>query len=108
MSVRGILGVLLVGMLGYGVFAALPLLSGPKLSWESPIAYQTGSDGFISVSGNSRYTESLTLNDSQVLLDENDRFATTLLLPSGSAILTVTATDRFGRSVTERRTVFIP
>lgn len=108
MSVRGVLGVLLLGLLGYSLFAALPLLSGPKLLLETPVAYGTASDGFVSVSGFSRYTESLTLNESQLLLDENDHFATTLLLPSGSAILTLTATDRFGRSVTERRTVFIP
>ncbi|MBU0750061.1 hypothetical protein KKH15_00920 [Patescibacteria group bacterium] len=108
MALRGILFAVLIGLIGYGAMEALPLLTGPRLTLESPLAYSTSDSGLISISGSARRTETLTLNDGPLLFDENDRFYQDLLLPQGSAILTLTATDRFGRSVTERRTVFIP
>lgn len=108
MALRGVLAVVLVALVGYALLEAVPLLSGPSLTIETPAPYVTGAEGFVTISGTAKYTETLSLNQGPLLIDEKDRFATTLLLPRGSAILTLTATDRFGRSVTERRTVFIP
>ncbi len=108
MALRGILAVVLLALVAYGALEAFPLLSGPKLTIESPLPYTSGTEGFVSIEGLAKHTETLTLNGGSLLFDENDRFSQTLLLPRGSAILTLTATDRFGRSVTERRTVFIP
>ena len=108
MALRGVLAVVLLALVAYGALEAFPLLSGPKLTIESPTSYATGTDGFISIQGLAKHTETLTLNGGPLLFDEHDRFSQDLLLPRGSAILTLTATDRFGRSVTERRTVFIP
>lgn len=108
MALRGVVAVLLLALVAYGALEALPLLTGPKLTIESPVRYSNGVEGFVSIQGLAKHTETLTLNGGPLLFDENDRFSQTLLLPRGSAILTLTATDRFGRSVTERRTVFIP
>ncbi len=98
----------LVILLGYGGIKAWPLLSGPSLEITSPTDYAQADNGFITISGVAHHTESLVLNDGLLLIDQEGRFEKTLLLPSGGAILSLTATDRFGRSVTERRTVYIP
>lgn len=105
---RFAVGIVLVLLIGYGGFKAFPLLRGPSLSIDSPTQYTTSENGFVTVSGVAHNTEALYLDGGVLLIDPDGRFTKTLLLPSGGAILTLTATDRFGRSVTERRTVYIP
>jgi hypothetical protein len=108
MTHRSVLGIVLALLLLYGATRALPILSGPVLTVTSPPNYASFAEGYVPIEGVAKYTETLTLNGGPLLIDENGRFATTLLLPRGGAILTLTATDRFGRQVTEKRTVLIP
>jgi hypothetical protein len=101
-------GALLITLVLYGGVKAWPLLRGPFISLAVPTDYTSSADGFVTVSGVAHNTEALFLNDGPLLIDPEGRFLTTLLLPKGGAILTLTATDRFGRQTTERRTVYIP
>lgn len=108
MRFKAVAGILLLVLLGYGAIKAWPLVSGPSLSIDTPSNYTTFPEGFIRVSGKANHTENLSLNGGPLLIDPSGRFDTTLLFPEGGAILIFTATDRFGRSVTERRTVYVP
>lgn len=105
---RYAVGFVLAALLIYGGFKVFPLLRGPHLSLVTPSNYTTSPDGFITVSGIAHNTEALFLNGGTLLIDPEGRFEKRLLLPKGGAILTLTATDRFGRTSTERRTVYIP
>lgn len=105
---RRLIIVLLVALLSYGAVKAWPLVSGPSITLSSPVDYATVQDGFLTISGTAHRTESLSLDGGPLLIDQEGRFEKTLLLPRGGAILTLTATDRFGRQLTERRTVFVP
>ncbi len=107
MPTRSIAAVFLFALLAYGVVAALPLLSGPVLSIASPHQLELLPDGHMRIEGVAKHTETLWLNGAPLLMDEAGNFAATLTLPSGGAILSLTATDRFGREVTERRSVFV-
>ena len=106
MSVRTIAAVLLVVLVGYGMIAAWPILSGPTIAIASPEDYSTFSGGAVRIEGRARHSDTLWLNGSPLLMDQSGNFATTLTLPSGGAILSLTATDRFGREITERRFVY--
>jgi|CXWL01.1.fsa_nt_gi hypothetical protein len=108
MPLRASAVVVLLVLVGYGAVKAWPLLSGPELKVTSPAAYTSLPDGYLTISGVAKHTESLIVNDGQVYIDQEGRFSKTLLLSAGGAIITLTATDRFGRKVTERRSVFIP
>jgi hypothetical protein len=93
-------------MLGYGSTKAWPLVSGPKIRFDPE---QMGiAPGVITLSGEARNTETLTLNGGILLIDDAGNFEKTLTLPSGGAVVSLTATDRFGRSVYERRTLLVP
>lgn len=105
---RNAIGLLLVLLAGYGAVKALPLLSGPSLSDVTPSDYTTLESGPLVVSGVAHNTEAVFLNGAPVLIDPEGRFSKALWLPSGGSILTLVARDRFGRTVTERRTVHIP
>lgn len=105
---RAIVGIVLVLLLGYGAVKALPILSGPSLLVDIPSDYTTFPEGFIGVSGVAHNTEAVFLNGTPVLIDPEGRFQRQVWLPQGGSILTFVARDRFGRSVTETRTVYIP
>ena len=94
-------------VLGYGIREAIPLFRGPVLSINTIENSGNSDDGFITISGSAIHTQAVVLDGNPVVTDQDGRFMTTLTLPRGGAILTVTATDRFRRTVTERRTVFV-
>lgn len=92
----------------YGVIKAVPILLGPDIKIDSPVEGQATQDGFMTISGTAIHTQELTLNGAPFLIDEKGRFSTTILVPPGGAILTLSATDRFGRKTSVERTVFVP
>lgn len=108
MLVRFLTFVALVALGGYGLVEAYPLLAGPGLAIDSPREGTTATDGEITIRGVALRAEALTLDGESLLMHKDGSFETALTPASGSAILSLTATDRFGRSVTERRTVFVP
>ena len=106
--IRYLIGtVLLVGAL-YGVVEAWPLLAGPSLSIDSPADNAPFQNGIVPVRGVAARTAVLTLDGAPVLHQEDGAFASTLTFPRGSSILTFVAADRFGRSVTATRTIYVP
>ena len=106
MPTRTIAAVFLFVLLGYGAVAAWPILTGPRIDIASPGDYETLPGGQVALEGRALHTETLWLNGAPLLMDESGRFSATLTLPSGGALLSLTATDRFGREITERRSVF--
>jgi len=107
MLARGAIGVVLAALLAYGLMEARPLLLGPRIVLDSPADGQAFPDGFVAVSGTAYRTRTLMLDGAPLLIDESGKFYTLLTLPSGGAILSLTATDRFGRATSVRRTVLV-
>ncbi len=106
--IRTLAGVTLTILVIYGGIKAAPLLLGPDIRVDTPEEGQAAPDGFATISGTAVHTQELTLNGAPFLIDEKGRFATTILVPPGGAILTLSATDRFGRESSVTRTVFVP
>jgi uncharacterized protein YfaP (DUF2135 family) len=102
------IALVLLLLVGYGLIEARHLLSGPSITIDIPSNYTTFTDGFIALSGTTKNTETLVVNGGLLPIDEEGKFEKTLVLAKGGSILSLTATDRFGRSITERRTIFIP
>jgi len=98
-------GILLALILGYGLMKAWPLLLGPVIHIDT---LTTADTGLTILSGTAIHTKTLTLNGGTLLIDENGAFSKSLTLPRGDVILSLTATDRFGRERTTRRDVIIP
>ena len=103
-----LIAIALLVLLGYGFVEALPLISGPALTVASPKQDAVAVDGVVTVSGIVARTSVLTVNGATVLPEENGNFSTTLAFARGTSILTVTAADRFGRTVRRTRTIFVP
>lgn len=105
MPLRFVLAGILVILAGYGLVKALPLLTGPEIQIDPLVAIE---GGFTTLSGRALHTETLTLDGGALLINEDGRFSKTLTLPHGAAIFTLKATDRFGRSTSQTKTIIVP
>jgi hypothetical protein len=109
MNIRTLVLVVLAIVLVYGLIEATPLLVGPTLTIDSPESGQVVPGGVLSVSGVARRAVSLTLNGAPLLADAtNGRFTASLAYAPGTSILTWSARDRFGRTITKTRTIYVP
>ncbi|MEK7145037.1 MAG: hypothetical protein AAB794_04270 [Patescibacteria group bacterium] len=106
--IRHLIALVLFILVSYGLIEAWPLLTGPSLSITSPINDTVYSGGIVVVLGKAVRAAVLTLNGTPLLHDQNGVFSSTLTFPRGGSILTFVATDRFGRSVTATRSIFVP
>ena len=106
--IRSLLAITLIVLTGYGFVEAWPLLIGPGLTLASPHNATSYPGGLVTVSGKASRVALLTLDGTQLLRDENGSFSTTLTFPRGTSILTLVATDRFGRHVATTRSIFVP
>ena len=106
--IRYLIACVLIVLIGYGLIKAWPLLAGPSLSIISPVNNVSYPGGIVVVQGNARRATTLTLNGAPLLHDQRGDFSSTLTFPRGGSILTFVATDRFGRTVTVVRSIFVP
>ena len=103
-----LIGAVLLVLAGYGLIKAWPLMAGPALSIMSPTNNAPFPGGIVSVRGRAERAAAIMLNGAPLLHDQSGDFSSTLTFPRGGSILTFVATDRFGRTVTETRSVFVP
>ncbi|TSC68218.1 MAG: hypothetical protein G01um101456_724 [Parcubacteria group bacterium Gr01-1014_56] len=89
--------IVIVAVLGYGLFEARRIIGGPTVTIDAPINGSATSSTTVAISGSARNISFLTINDAPAFTDESGRFSERLSPPPGYAIFTVAATDRFGR-----------
>ena len=105
---RYLIALVLFILISYGLIEAWPLLAGPSLSISSPIDNASYPGGIVTVRGNAIRAAAVTLNGTSLFHDQNGAFSSTLTFPSGGSILTFVVTDRFGKTVTAVRSIFVP
>jgi|SRR3989344_1581893 len=105
---KALIGLVLAAIVIYGLIEARPLLLGPSLSISSPSDGESVPNGILLVSGRVLRANALTLNGVSVLPDEKGGFSSTLTFSHGTSILEFMAKDRFGRSITRIRTIYVP
>ena len=90
-----IVAVLLI--VGYGLFEARRLIEGPVIAIDIPRDGSATSTTGLVIAGEAENISFLTINDRPSFTDETGHFRELLSVPPGVTILTVAATDRFGR-----------
>lgn len=105
---RALLGLVLAMLAVYGLIELRPLVVGPSLTLAEPTNNASYPDGLVTVTGRALRADSLTLDGAPLLPDQQGRFETELAMASGTSILTLVATDRFGRRVATMRTIYVP
>ena len=96
-----ILIVLFVGLVVYSLYQARALIIGPRVWITSPEDGQVVSDPLVVIEGQSRNIAWISLNGHQIFTDEEGRWSEKLIVSEGVSIMTVEASDRFGRETKE-------
>lgn len=91
------LTLLVIGIAGYGLFEARKIIEGPVISINIPLDGSATSTQAVSIAGTAENISFLSINDNPSFTDKEGHFKELLSLPYGLSILTVSATDRFGR-----------
>ena len=86
-----------VALVSYGFFEARKLLEGPQITVTSPRDGSATSSILISIEGTAQNIAFLTINDAPAYTDEQGHFTQLLSPTPGVTVITVAATDRFGR-----------
>jgi len=84
-------------VLSYGLFEARKLLEGPEITIEFPADGSATSSAVATVVGTAQNISFLTINDAPSYTDEAGTFVYRYSPPAGYTMVTVAATDRFGR-----------
>lgn len=93
-----LLVILVILILGYGLFQARNLILGPEITVLTPTNGENLSNPLIIVSGSATNITLISLNDRQIFVDKQGNFSEKLLVPPGYTIIKLAAQDKFGRT----------
>ncbi len=86
---------------GYSYYQSRNLMAGPKLEIESPVNGAVMASSTALVTGKTQNISYVTLNGRQIFTDESGNFSMNILLLKGYNTVTVSAKDKFGRSISK-------
>jgi len=86
-----------IAIIFYAVYQARNLIRGPILEITEPQNGETFSTPLIDISGQIKNISFIYLNDRQIFTTPEGNFSEKLLLSLGYNIMTLRATDKFGR-----------
>ena len=87
---------------GYAFYQSKNLREGPRLSIDTPINGALATTSLITVAGTAQNITAISLNGRAIYIDETGHFEEKLLLSYGYNIITLSAKDKFGRTVTKK------
>jgi hypothetical protein len=88
--------------LAYGLFQARALISGPSLFVHSPTPGASVAGVMMQVEGVAENVTGVSINGRAITMTLDGTFSEPMVTPDGYGVLLIEATDRFGRSVSER------
>lgn len=94
---NALLIILFILLTSYSIFQARALLIGPQVWITSPKDGQVASSPIVVIEGHSRNIAWISLNGHQIFTDEEGVWSEKLIVSKGMSIMTVEASDRFGR-----------
>jgi hypothetical protein len=99
--------VVILGIVGYSLYQAKNIISGPELAIESPFNGSTVNEPAVAVRGFAKNVAYISLNDRQIFIDKEGAFNEELLLAPGYNIWKLEAKDKFGRVVSKKIEVIL-
>jgi len=91
--------IVIAGIISFAIYNSRQFFEGPQVTLFSPDNGTTFDKPIIRLQGKARNTAFIKLNGHPVYVDEKNEFDEKLLLPPGTSIMKLEATDRFERNV---------
>lgn len=86
-------------LVGYAIWRSFAYARGPVINVFQPISGSTVSSTTMEIVGRADRVSSLTLDGNPISIDEAGNFSETIAVFAGTNMITLDATDQFGRSV---------
>ena len=99
------LTLLFVIIIGYGIWKGRDLLFGIKLTVSGIENNQTTKNPIINLTGVAYHAISITINERTVSIEQNGDWHDTIALLNGYNIITISAKDKFGRTISKTYTI---
>lgn len=99
--IYSVVTVALILGIGYGYLTLEDFVKGPQIVLTAPEAGFVATTSVVSLRGHTVRTNALSLNGAIIPVDLKGDFSQKLLLAKGYNIMTLVASDRYGRSNTE-------
>ncbi|MFA6536680.1 MAG: hypothetical protein WC250_01475 [Candidatus Paceibacterota bacterium] len=87
---------------GYAFYQSKNLREGPLLMVDTPLNGSLATTSLITIAGTAKNITAISLNGRAIYVDETGHFDEKLLLSYGYNIITLSAKDKFGRSVSKK------
>ena len=97
-----LVGLVIFLVIGYSGLKLKDLLTGPRVTINSPSDGQTIQKNFVNIQGKAERISQLYLNGKKIFTDEQGNFNEPYLLASGYNLLEIVANDQFGRQITKK------
>jgi hypothetical protein len=97
-----LVGLIVVGIIGYSLFQARNLIRGPQLTLQYPRDGATLTEPLVTLKGVATNITFISLNNRQIFVDKNGEFIEQLLLSPGYNLWSIDVKDKFGRVVSKR------
>lgn len=105
--ITGIIAVLVLTFFGYLWIQYHQYVGSPILEVTSPIEQQSVEIPQVTVEGDTDREAKVTVNNQQITVDNTGHFKEEVKLSSSNNSVEITATSKFGKSTTIKRTVFV-
>jgi hypothetical protein len=98
---------LLILLTSYSLYQARFLIIGPRITVTSHENGQVVENPVVTLSGKAKNIAKISLNDRQIFTDEQGLWSEKLIVNPGLSIMTLKASDRFGRDITKTIELFL-
>ena len=93
-----VISIIVLCLLGYTTYEIQKLFWGPTIVVLSPANGALISDPEIEISGNAKNITEISLDDRKIFVDEQGNFNEKLLMLYGYNVISIKASDKFGRN----------
>jgi len=97
---------LFVIIVGYGIWRSRDLLFGIRISVSGISDGMASQDSILTFSGMAKHATAITIDGGTVPLSDSGAWQDTLALSPGYNVVTITASDKFGRTIKNQYRVF--
>lgn len=98
---RSIIGLIVLFIGTYAVTRIFAFVSGPSLIVTTPKDYALVREPLLTIQGSAARVAKIHVNGREIFTNEQGIFEDRLLVPPGYSIITLSAEDQFGRSITK-------
>ncbi|MFA5651798.1 MAG: hypothetical protein WC933_00310 [Candidatus Paceibacterota bacterium] len=93
-----LISAIILFIFGYTAYEIQRIIFGPRIEVLSPQNGSLISNSLTEVSGIAKNINSISLNDRKIFIDEQGNFKEEVLLSYGYNVITIKASDKFGRN----------